>query len=372
MPTQNNSTTTADERLTLTVGGVSHSDWMRTSVVADFLTPAGQWQLDLGISGATLPAEVKAGARAVLSAGSDILMTGLIDDINHAVLRGQHVLNLSGRDEAAVLLDCSAPIFTAQEMTLQEVIARIVRPLGISKIDVRADSTTAPKKFSIQPGETAWSALQKAAEVSGLWPWISPDGTLVIGGPDYSAEPVASLVLNRDGTGNLLNLTKHTSIAGRYSEVTVLTQGHATTQHDGVRNYKGTSTDAGFSLYRPHIQVEGDTDTDEEATARARKLLSDSRLKALTITAVVRGVHTESGAAWIPGQRVAIKSAIHDIDGIYFLMGREIRGGRGMPLTTTLTFKEDGIWIPDAYPRSRHKKKGKKTTEYWTDWQDIK
>ncbi|MNW19291.1 hypothetical protein D3C71_2192230 [compost metagenome] len=53
-------------------------------------------------------------------------------------------------------------------------------------------------------------------------------------------------------------------------------------------------------------------------------------------------------------------------------MARSIRGGRGMPLTTTLTLKESGVWIPDAYPTSRRKPKGKKTTGTWTDWRDIK
>ncbi|WP_244563469.1 phage tail protein [Pantoea rodasii] len=298
-------------------------------------------------------------------------MTGLIDDINHAVLRGQHILTLTGRDEAAVLVDCSAPVFTRQEMTLAEVVEKVVRPLGISRIDIRAVTPAAPKKFAVDPGETAWSALMKVCEVSGLWPWFAPDGTLVLGGPDYSAAPVASLVMSRNGTGNLLDLTKHTSIAGRYSEVTVLAQGHATTGHNGVRNHKGTVRDSSFTLYRPHIEVLGDTDTDEEAAARARKLLTDSRLKALTITAVVRGVRTPGGITWMPGQRVAVKSAIHNIDAIYFIMGREVRGGRGVPLTTTLTLKEDGVWIPDAYPRSRHKKKGKSQAATYHTWEEI-
>lgn len=370
MPTQNSTTT--DERLTLTVGGVTHSDWMNVSVQADFLTPAGAWQVSVGLNTGTLPAEVHEGARAVLSAGNDVLMTGLIDEINHAVLRGQHVLTIAGRDNAAVLLDCSAPVFTAQNLTLQEVVNKVVRPLGVTQTSIQADSTTAPKKFIVEPGETAWAALQKAAEGNGLHPWVAPDGTLIIGGPDYSAVPVASLVLGRDGTGNILNLTKHTSIAGRYSEVIILAQGHGSASASGVHNRKGTATDSGFTLYRPHIQVMGDTDSDDEATARARKVLSDSRLNALTLTAIVRGVRTDSGTAWIPGQRVAIKSDVHNIDGIYFLMGREIRGGRGVPLTTTLTFKEDGIWIPDAFPKSRHQKKGKKAKDqYWTDSQDL-
>lgn len=376
MPTQNSATgsgnNSPDERLTLTVGGVTHSDWERFSVDASFLTPANAWQLDLGISSASLPAEVAAGSRAVLSASGETIMTGYIDDISHIVTRGQHLLALSGRDDAAMLVDCSAPVFTAQDMTLPEVMSKVVKPFGITRTSVRADASTAPKKFSITPGETAWDALQKAAEVNGLWPWIEPDGTLVIGGPDYSAEPVAQLVMQRDGTGNVLSLRHNTSIAGRYSEVTVLAQGHGTAEHDGVHNRKGTARDSAFTLYRPLIREMGDTDTDEEATARARKLLSDSRLKALTINVIVRGMRTEDGTLWTPGQRVALKSDIHGIEGIFFMMSRTVRGGRNMELTTEMVLKEDGIWIPDAYPKSHHRKKGKKAKDqYWTDWKDI-
>ncbi|MFN1149935.1 phage baseplate assembly protein [Serratia liquefaciens] len=377
MPTPANSLTPSpavrqDERLSLTVGGVTHHDWLRVAVHASFLTPAGAWEFSVGNSTNALPTEVHAGARAVLRAGNDVLMTGLIDDVEHGVSRGQHLLTLTGRDNAAALVDCSAPIFTAQDMTLHEVMQKIVRPLGITQTAIHAEKSLAPKKFTVDPGESAWDALKKAAEVSGLWPWVAPDGTLIIGGPDYSAPPVASLVMKSDGSGNVLDLMRRTSIAGRYSSVTVLTQGHALVHQDGKHNRKGTATDDGFALYRPLIRVMGDTDSDDEADTRARKLLSDSRLNALTLTAVVRGVRTSTGVAWTPGQRVALRSDIHDIDGIYFLMARSIRGGRGMPLTTTLTLKESGVWIPDAWPKSRHKPKGKKTTGTWTDWRDIK
>lgn len=364
-------TDSLDERLRLTVGGVSHQDWMHFAVDASFLTPAGAWELDVGIETATLPAEVQPGARVVLSAGSDVLMTGLIDDITEEVRRGRHTLSLTGRDEAAALVDCSAPVFTAQNLTLQEVITRIVHPFGISKVAIHADKSVAPKKFSVEPGETAWEALKKVAEVNGLWPWVAPDGTFIIGGPDYSAPAVANLTLNRDGTGNVLSLTRQRSIAGRYSEVTVLSQGHGGREHDGVHNRKGIATDSDFTLYRPLVHVMCDTDTDGMATARAKKLLSDSRLKALTLTVEVRGLRTPDGIPWAPGQRVAVKSDLYGIDDTFFMMSRRISGGRGQPLITTLTLKEDGIWIPDAYPRSRRKHKGKGKPLMWNTWEEI-
>ena len=65
-------------------------------------------------------------------------------------------------------------------------------------------------------------------------PWFEPDGTLVIGGPDYTKDPVATLVLNRDGRGNnVLDLSDRSSITGAFSELTMLAQGHGQGKKSG-------------------------------------------------------------------------------------------------------------------------------------------
>ncbi|MFC0146144.1 hypothetical protein [Pectobacterium cacticida] len=61
-----------------------------------------------------------------------------------------------------------------------------------------------------------------------MWPWFAPDGTLVIGGPDYTKPPVASLIMRMDGKGNnVLSLADASSIDKSFSELTVLAQSHA-------------------------------------------------------------------------------------------------------------------------------------------------
>ena len=64
--------------------------------------------------------------------------------------------------------------------------------------------------------------------------WFEPDGTLVIGGPDYTKDPVATLILNRDGRGNnVLDLSDRSSITGAFSELTMLAQGHGQGKKSG-------------------------------------------------------------------------------------------------------------------------------------------
>ncbi len=348
------------DKLALLIGNAMHDDWQRYEVDADLLTPADGWMVTLGFPAGKMPAGIKAGVRVLLKVGQDTIMTGRMDTLRHSIQQNQHLLLMSGRDANAVLVDCSAPIFSACEMTLQEVIAKIVKPFGITNIRIAATKPLTSKKASIEPGMTAWEALTQAAEASGLWPWTDPDGTLVIGGPDYTTPPVGTLVMHYNGQGNnIMAITHDTSIARRYSQTTVLAQQHGRGDEDGQNAMRASVSDPQISLYRPKIIVTHDAQSQQEVEFRARKAQADARLAGFTLTVTVRGLRAPNGQPWTPGQRVHVVSEPHGIDAIFFLMRRNFTGGSlGAGEKTTLTLKEDGVWIPDAYPkRKKHKSK---------------
>jgi prophage tail gpP-like protein len=390
MPTQN------DERdiISLVIAGRVHSDWSNYRIDSDFLKPADAWQLSLGLPDKTFPADIVRGAAVKLQVGGETVLSGRIDSVRRIVSRQNYSLALTGRDDAAILVDCAAPVFSANQLTLDEVIEKIVRPLGIRNIRVQADSAPRNDKVTIEPGTRAWDALEKAAAGRGLWAWQAADGTLIVGGPDYSAKPVATLVLKNDGTGNnVLSLEDNRSINGCYSELTALAQGHARRadsksdtaplpmdiwddngrvilksasdntgdSQTGSHNMKAVATDPTVAYYRPQIITIGDTNNMEQVNYRAKKSMSDARLSGWDISAEVAGHRTADGVLWEPGQRVRIVSEPHGFDAIFFLMGRQFSGGRNGQ-ATSLRFKEDGVWIPDAFPREkkRRHRRGKK------------
>ncbi|WP_103035235.1 phage baseplate assembly protein [Castellaniella caeni] len=354
MPTPNE-----PDFVAIITGGTVFDNWSSYDIDSDLLTPADRWSVTLGMdAGSRVPPEITAGGDCVVRMTKEAVMRGVIDEVSHDVGRPAPSLSMSGRDGAAVLVDCSAPIFTAKEMTLDDVVKQIVRPLGIVFVDILADATQRREKVAIDPGITAWDALQQAAEANGLWPWFTPEGRLVIGGPDYSVDPVDTLVMRVDGQGNnLISLSHQVSMPGRYSEITVLGQGHGTATQLGKHNIKAAAKDSGITRYRPRIVCEGDVETTDAAQARARKLVADGRLNGLTLSAVVAGHRTASGALWTPGQRVRVQSEPHGIDDVFFLMARKFTGGRGRQTLTTLTLKEDGVWVLDARKKHRRKKK---------------
>ncbi|TQN84353.1 UNVERIFIED_ORG: prophage tail gpP-like protein [Citrobacter freundii] len=392
MPTLNN-----EDKISLVIAGKAHSDWSSYRIDSDFLKAADGWQLQLGLPEKVFPADVVRGAQIRLQVGSETVLSGRIDGVRRTVSRQNYSLALTGRDDAAILVDCAAPVFSANQLTLDEVVEKIVRPLGIQRIRIQASSAPRNDKVTIEPGMRAWDALEKAAAGRGLWPWFEPDGTLVVGGPDYAASPVDTLVLRNDGAGNnVMDLDDSRSINGCFSELTVLAQSHARRADSkkqlavvpldiwnedgsvrplansentgngqtGINNMKAVATDPTVGYYRPQIITQGDTSNMEQVNWRAKKAMSDARLSGLDITALVKGHRTAGGVLWQPGQRVRIVSEPHGIDAIFFLMGREFSGGRNGQ-TTRLRFKEDGVWIPDAFPREkkRHHRRGKKKKE---------
>ena len=110
-----------------------------------------------------------------------------------------------------------------------------------------------------------------------------------------------------------------------------------------------------------------DSEADSYAVCRdrARKLLADSRLNSLTLSALVKGHRIAApgqpsdGLLWQPGQRVQVISEPHEIDAVYFLMARKFAGGRSDGTRTALTLKEDGVWVLDAHPH-KGKRRGNK------------
>jgi len=361
MPTPSN---TVDlDKVSVLIGGHVHSDWSSYEIDSQLQTPGDAWRVELSPPQGGIPASVVEGAPVEVRIGKDTVLVGRIDDIDEDVAKDRDTFSLSGRDGAAILLDCSAPIFTAKQATLAQVIANVVRPLGVTKIQIKADSTYTAEKISVEPGDRAWQVLANAAEANGLWPWFAPDGTLIVGGPDYTVPSVATLILRRNGVGNNVeSLKRKRSMAERYSEVTVLGQHHGTAQESGKNGIKGTAKDPDVTFYRPLVVVDHECESVAMALSRARKLLMDSRLKGLTYTAKVRGHRTSDGVLWTPGQRIHVISEPHGVDAVFFLMGRRFIKGRGGQGTfTLLTLKEDGVWTLDAHAHIRKHRRGKNT-----------
>jgi prophage tail gpP-like protein len=381
------------DKVAVLVGGKAHEEWESYEIDSDLLTPADAWRVRLGLppdsSGdSAIPEDVAPGAACQVRVGADLVMTGRIDDVRIRLDKRSHSLEILGRDGAATLLDCSAPLMGGRKLGLEEIIAKVVRPLGLKKIRIDADKavTRQREKINVEPGDTAWDTLAHAAEANGLWPWFEPDGTLVVGGPDYSDAtnpPVAVLVLNPrkagepNGTGetNVESMERRESVAERYSTITVLGQTHGTEDEGGKHGLKSSAVDPDLEGRWPRRKIVTDYEADSVAVCRSRaqKLLADSRLKGFELRVEVQGHRINApsmpghGKLWTPGQRALVFAPPIGLVGTYFLMGRTFALSRTSGTTTRLSLREDKVWILEAHPHKRKHRKGKNYSPDVTD-----
>jgi len=344
---------TPADSIRLSVGGVSNARWTGFSVDSDLLIAADAFELELHTDqSGTLPVEVAEGAPCQLQLDDDLVLTGRLDEVEHEVSRSSHAVRVIGRDLAGFLVDCSTPFVSMRDATLQQIVDQVAKPLGIAKVRLQVPDAALRRRVQIQPGQSAWEVLLQVAEANGVWPWVDPDGTLIVGGPDYSVPTVGRLQLHRDGRGNNIErLTVRRSIAQRYSEVTVLGQHGAFDADDWESNrttLKALAKDEALArrgIFRPRVVVDSACDSTSLATSRAKKLLADSLMEGFEGRAIVPGWRAPNGAVWAAGQRVEVTSEPHALDDVYFIMGRTLRLTRQHGAITELRLREDKAWI---------------------------
>ncbi|THA03761.1 phage baseplate assembly protein [Rodentibacter pneumotropicus] len=349
--------------------GKAHNSWKSYDIDSDFLIPADAFNFDLGVPSNSTVLPDFSGSEVKVKINSELVMTGIVDTTQHSISKNNRTYRLNGRDRASILVDCSAPITNVKGLTVLDAVKKIVEPLGIKQVQLKAESNPTLDKVDIEVGETAWNAAMRCANSAGLHIWFEPNGVLIVGGADYSKPPVATLCCMKDGKRNNFEQADLTlDVSNRFSEATFLAQSHGKQGTDNKNDLKWVYKDSEMTTYKPKTVVVSDVDNLEALKKWAKKYISDSQLEGFTLTIVVPDHKMQDGTLWQPGQRVHIICEEYDIDAIFFLMGRRFTLSRHNGTQTELRFKQDGVWTPDAYSakaekaRKRKGKKGKKGT----------
>ena len=349
------------------IDGKSHNNWKSYDIDSDFLIPADAFAFDIGVPSDSTILPDYSGAEVKVRINDTLVMTGIVDTVQHGISKTNRTYRLNGRDKASVLVDCSAPITNVKGLTVLDAVKKIVEPLGIKQVQLKAEKNPLLDKVDIDVGETAWNAAMRCANSAGLHLWFEPNGVLIVGGADYSMPPVATLCCMKDGSQNNFEQADLSfDVSNRFSEITFLAQSHGKQGQDNKNDLKWVYKDSEMTTYKPKTVVVSDVDNLEALQKWAKKYIADSILEGFTLTIIVPDHKMQDGTLWQPGQRVHVICEEYDIDAIFFLMGRRFMLSRQGGTQTELRFKQDGIWTPDAYSakaekaRKRKGKKGKK------------
>ncbi|HDX1124360.1 phage tail protein [Pasteurella canis] len=187
------------------------SGWTRLSVFRSLESMSGQFDLGIAIRPEDDISQIKPGSKIQLKMNGQTVITGYLDSLSQSISGESKEISVSGRDKTADLVDCSVihQSYHFKNQTLQQIAEVICKPFGI-KVVWQATEPGANEKMNVwqvEPGETAFDTLSKAARHKGVLVTSNVDGDLVFTDPSDTVvgefklgENVLELELNDDWT----------------------------------------------------------------------------------------------------------------------------------------------------------------------------
>ncbi len=355
------------EDIILHIDGKRCMAWDELTIDSDIGVPADAFSLKwFGDSKGILPTAIAEGKLCKVSISNDgsdeVVLVGILDSVNQSVGRGGINTSLSGRDLAGQLIDCSAPIDSARNLSLSQIVKRYVTGGDLASLPINVGTIAKDwlkGKTGVDQGESIWDIIASAAEASGQYVWMSADGELMIGNPFNVPQPATKPQLylysdDRRSQNNVLDVDYQADISNVYSSITVVGQ------NDKGKNFKAKVTDTTLPFKRSKIISSSRADNQKEAEQYAQKAMQDALLDAYELAVSVSGWTTPSnspqssqqagggqkGEAWKTGWQVSFDSdVLPRACGDWVIFGRTFELSRANGRTTELRLKRKANWM---------------------------
>ncbi|WP_165494508.1 phage baseplate assembly protein [Pseudoxanthomonas winnipegensis] len=346
--------------LALVLGGTAYGGWTSIYVHRSLEEVAGSFELSLTERWPEheQPLVIQPGAACVVTIDGKPVITGYVDAVDQGYDATNHTLNVSGRDKTADLVDCSATFGKGEwrNAKLDQVARDLSSPFGIT-VRASGDLGAPFPSFAIEPGESAYDCLERAARQRGLLLASNGAGELVVGQAGTGKVGTAL----RSGE-NLLSGAVRNDNASRYSQYTVLGQraGSDLVSGAAAAHVKAQATDTGVARFRPLVIVDEDQGDMASFQRRAKWEASVRAARALTYTALVQGWTHASGLwetntlvqVYDPVLRLARELLVRDVD-----YGLDASSGQVSQLVLTPAEAYSILKMPAKQKAPRRKKR---------------
>lgn len=343
-----------EHEIILILGDAAYLGWTELSVERGIDSLCGAFSLTLTArEGTGLPAfPIAAGAPCQVMLNGQPLITGYVDRRNRRLDKDAIGLTVSGRDKACDLVDCSAMNSPGSwtGASLETIARALAAPFGIEL--TFASSTGKPlSKFAIQPGETAFAAIERLCRYRALIAFSDGNGGVTIGNPDSGRRSGA--VIEGD---NLLSFEEDNDFSQRFSQYTVKGQasGSDTANGAAVSGLKGEASDPLVSRNRPQLIIGEEQSTAASLTIRAQWEAQTRAARAQRYTATVPGWQAGGGDIWQPGARAQVSVPSHGLAGDLLIERAVLRRSAEDGTTSELTLVPPEAWaqLAEAEPQT--------------------
>lgn len=351
-----------NKAIRLIIGGYEINTWDNASIDSVIDTPSEAWSFSLfSLEDLVLPDTVKSGAKVQAFYGDELILTTIADAVEEGCDRSGYALKISGRDLVGQLIDCSVPISNGRQISLEELVNKFVLSGDLGSLFKNfkiQNNSWLKNKVSIEPGESLWDAIVKAAQVTGQHVWLEPDATLMIGDPFLNAYQVetALQLIKYSNSNNVLDAKYTEDISNVFSEIKILSQ-----DGEGQHILASTKADTPYQHKRLKIIAMGDVETKAEADAAIKKIAKDNNLQAYAMTATVQGWSIDN-KAWSTGWHLLFETnRLNRATAKWAVMGRTLNLSRSNGKQTVLKLNRQGDWAQPLLYKDPQAKTSKKT-----------
>lgn len=301
------------------------------------------------------------------------VLTGYVDvvKVQEDLDRGP-VFSVSGRSKTKDLVDCHATHSTGEwnEQTILTIAREVCEPFGLTAtIDPDLDPDKAAqaneraalpfRRLCIDPGESAFEVINKAAQERGLLLTAAEDGNLLI------TVSGGKRLLGRLERG--VNVGAGASRTGderdRFSEYRIV---GARAQRDSfhgeqARGGEATVEDEQVGRYRPFVaQSDGTAETDFERRAEWERNRRAGRSRTATIP--VLSWFSPQGEVWRPNRIIGVKHDVLRVEGDLMVSAVDLRWDGENGDVGALELMAPGAFDPLQSPKTRRNRK------VWAAW----
>ncbi|MEW6612711.1 MAG: phage baseplate assembly protein [Pseudomonadota bacterium] len=326
------------DRLTLKVGGSLYGGWKSVAIRTGIEQIAGSFELAITERWPHQPRDwaIPPGEFCQVLIGDDVVISGYVDTVAVSYDAASHEIQVTGRDRAGDLVDCSAPSTAFTGLTFEEIARRLCDPFGIEvydetvsgkKLTVKEKKAgkkgTPPRKTravgkvpkqAVQAGETVFKTLEKLARSEGVLLVSDGEGGIVITRAGLAGDCQTVLEFGK----NILRASFEHSHANLYSEITVKGQAAAAgadrfdvvhaSPKGTVKRRQAKTGNSQIARYRPLIII-AETQADaRRCQSRAEWEAGNREAKARRVAVTVQGWReAPGGALWRINRRVRVK-----------------------------------------------------------------
>lgn len=166
------------DEVSVQVGDIEYRGWETVTVQRSVESAVGSVELTLQDQ---RPLPVSTDQEVVVRYGADPVLTGRFDLVDIGIGPDEKPFRVQGRDIAADMLDSSAVHETGSwyGVRLDQLAEDLARPFGVS-VQVDGDVGEPFTVFALEPSESAWEALERAARFRGFLARSQGDGQLLL------------------------------------------------------------------------------------------------------------------------------------------------------------------------------------------------